>query len=442
MSALPYSVEAEQSVLGALMIDSEAMDRVSARLKPEAFFDSRHRSVYVALRQMSAASHALDVVSVFEKLRDSGDIAADLGYLNALVQSVPSATHVERHAAIVTEKAAQRALMAAADKAQEVAAANGTATEKLDTISGMFGALERDAVRKMPRRLSEVALERTAHYEALERGEVEPGWPTHIPKLDRMFTGGVRPGKLYILAARPSVGKSSLAMHLLLGQAKAGRASLFLSQEMESSELADRAVANTGRVQYGALLSGKLQNEGWERASNALDELSELDLWVDDESSMTLLGIKAKARSVKGLKVLVVDYLQLCASGLVGENRNSQIEELTRGLKALAKDMGIAIIALSQLNREVEKRNGKRPQLSDLRDSGAIEQDADAVIFLWPIREDGDSQIRSIGCDVAKNRQGGKGAFVLAFEGGVQHWGESTESLDSFQPAKRSGGYE
>ena len=441
--SLPYSIEAEQAVLGALMIDADAMDRISQRLKPEAFFNAKHRSIYAALRQLSAASQPLDVVTAFERLRDNGQHDdADLSYLNAIAQSVVSSNNIERHAGIVTEKAAQRAIMAAADQALEVAKQAGTATEKLDTIAGMFSVLERDAVRKMPRRLSEIALERTAHYEALERKEIEPGWPTRLPYLDRLLTGGLRPGKLYILAARPSVGKSSLSMHLLLEQAKAGRTSLFLSQEMESSEVADRAVANTGRVQYGALLSGNMQADGWHRASEALDTLAGMDLWVDDESAMTLLAIKAKARSVKGLKVLVVDYIQLCASGLVGENRNSQIEELTRGLKVLAKDMGIAIIALSQLNRESEKRLGKRPQPSDLRDSGAIEQDADAVIFLWPLREDNDNAIRSIGCDVAKNRQGGKGAFVLAFEGGLQRWAESTERLDSFAPSKRSGGFE
>lgn len=441
--SIPYNIEAEQSVLGSIMIDAAAMDRVSTRIKPEAFFDGRHRAIFAAMLQLASASQSIDVVTVLERLRGNGqgDIA-DLGYLNALAQSVTGSRSIERHAGIVAEKAGERAIMSAADKAVEIAQETGPASQKLDTIAGLFSALERDTVRKMPRRLSEIALERTEHYEALERGDIPPGWPTHLPSLDRMLTGGLRPGKLYILAARPSVGKSSLSMHLLIGCAKDGRPGLFLSQEMESSEVADRAVSNTGRVQYGALLSGKMEHDSWTRATDALEHLAALDLWVDDEASMTLLAIKAKARSIKGLKVLVVDYIQLCASGLVGENRNTQIEELSRGLKALAKELGIAIIALSQLNREVEKRPGKRPQLSDLRDSGAIEQDADAVIFLWPLG-DGEAAVRSIGIDVAKNRQGQKGAFVLAFEGGLQRWAESTETLDSFSPAKKhQGGFE
>lgn len=439
MNAFAYSAEAEQCVLGAVLLDPSAIDRVATRLKPEAFADDRHRAIFAAMRRMSAVCVPIDVVTVFEFLRDSGqNEAADLAYLDDLAQCVSSAYAIERHSTIVVEKAAQRSLMAAADQASEVARSTGSTAEKLDEIVGMFGALERDMVKKVPRRLSEIALERTAHYEGLQSGDVEAGWPTHIPYLDRLLTGGLRPGKLYILAARPSVGKSSLSMSLLLDQAKAGRPSLFLSQEMESSEVADRAVANSGRVPYGKLLSGSMASEDWSRASDALDELARLDLWVDDESSMTLGAIKAKARSVKGLKVLVVDYIQLCASGLAGDNRNSQIEELSRGLKALAKDLGIAVIALSQLNREVEKRPGKRPQLSDLRDSGAIEQDADAVIFIWPLRDDNDKPVRSIGCEIAKNRQGSKGAFVLSFEGALQRWSESTESLESLTaPARR-----
>lgn len=433
--SIPWSCEAEQSVLGALLQDSSAIDLVPG-LKASDFHDAAHRTIFGVLQREAAAKRPADVVSVYAALQTIGadDSTGGLAYLQALELSVPGSRAIKRHAELVTDRAKQRALIAAAAQAAEIAWGPAAIAEKLEAIGALLAGLQSAHVAKVPRSIVDIALERTQHYDDLQEGRAVAGWSTRIPSLDSMLSGGLRPGGLYIVAARPKVGKSSFAQTLAMVQASAGRPSLFLSQEMSEGEVADRAVANVGRIDYSALLSGRMDADDWSRASDALETLRDATLFVDDQGGLTLRDIKAKARSVRGLQVLIVDYLQLCSSHLTDSNRNGQIEEISRGLKALAKEAGMAVIALSQLNRQVEQRASKRPQLSDLRDSGAIEQDADAVIFLWPVRDHGAS--KTVGCAVEANRQGRCGAFALDFHGPTQRWGESTEPLESSVPPR------
>ena len=434
IEAARHSEEAEQSVLGALMQDAEALEAVAGVVRPTDFFVGRHRALFALMQREALSRKPLDPISLAAAAQDADEIGG-LSYLVALESSVPSARNAKRHAEIVRDRAQQRALLAAADEAMELARGDGGVAEKVEKIAALFGVLQRQQVAKLPRSIVDIAIERTQHYEDLQAGKVAPGWATRIPSLDSMLSGGLRPGGLYIVAARPKVGKSSFAQTLSMTMALSGLPTLFLSQEMADTELADRAVASTGRIDYSALLSGRMSSEDWGRASEALEAMKDAALYVDDQGGLTLLDIKAKVRTVPGLRVLVVDYLQLCASALSDSNRNAQIEELTRGMKAMAKQLGIAVIALSQLNRDVEKRATKRPQLSDLRDSGAIEQDADAVLFLWPVREAGDHKL--VGLAVEANRQGRCGSFGLDFHGATQRWGESTQSIEA--PAQSSG---
>jgi replicative DNA helicase len=284
--------------------------------------------------------------------------------------------------------------------------------------------------------MSDVAIARTQWYEDLAEGRVDPGWPTGFGGLDRLLAGGLRPGRLYIVAARPGIGKSSLSQWIAIEQARAGRPTLFLSQEMAVEELADRAVSALGCIDYEALQTGKMTHSDWASATEALDLLGTLPLQVDDQASLTLADIQGKARLVPGLRVLVVDYLQLCSAGSGGKrdaNRNSEIEQISRGLKSLAMDLGIAVIALSQLNRNVESRADRRPVLADLRDSGAIEQDADAIIFLhvhFQAPEGGGSSV-IIAAHVAKQRNGRLGYVGLNFDGGRQRWTQSTVDVSA-----------
>lgn len=429
---LPWSQEAEQSTIGALLRDCPTAYEKAQPLNARQFFDPRHSMIFVTIAAMVTRKEPVDVVTVFEDLKstENDEDAGGLLYLSQLEQSVPSAHNVHRYAQVVRDKAGMRALREAADKANEVATEpGGDMASKLDAITTIFGSLQRQQLTKAPKSMAEIAMSRTEHYEALQAGTAVAGWPTHIPRLDLLLSGGFRPGSLVILAARPSVGKSSFAQWLAHVLSKQGLKTLFLSLEMSCEELADRMVASAGRVDYSAIQTGRMGQEHWARTVEVLDAPELKDFFVDDQGGLTLMDIRAKAKQVPGLKVLVLDYLQLCSgSGGSESNRNSEIEQISRGLKTLAKELGITIIALSQLNRQVEQRASKRPMLSDLRDSGAIEQDADVVLFLWPVREiDGGDKLLGLGLD--KNRQGRCGEVALHFDGSIQRWGQSTESL-------------
>ena len=437
----PHSVNAEQSVLGSLLINNGAWDRVGNLLHEADFYKFEHRLIFAAISTLINATKPADVITVSEQLKRHGkeEECGGLEYLVALAGSVPSAAHVRRYAEILSEHGARRAIIATVEDAATLAWGKGDAADAVDRIASMFGELQRKQVRKVPRPLGDILIERIDRISDLASGEAEPGWPTRIPSLDRMLNGGLRPGMVYVLAARPSIGKSSFVESIAIDLAKQGLPALMLSQEMPEGEVADRAISSLGGIDYGTLQTGKLDDGEWSRLSEAVEFGRNLPLFIDDQAALRLGDIRAKARSVKGLKVLILDYLQLSASTSEHANRNSQIEEISRSLKALAKDMDIAVIELSQLNREVEKRVNKRPNLADLRDSGAIEQDADVVMFLWPVREFESDGRKIIGFGIDKNRQGEKGErhdFGLDFYGAIQRWSESTADI---RPPARNG---
>jgi len=442
----PHSVEAEQSVLGGLLNDNQAWDRAADVLAEADFYRHEHRLTFRAISQLIVANKPADVITVHDQLRMSGsdEECGGLEYLNALALAVPSASNLRRYAEIVRERAMLRKLVAAADAiAQSAMNAQGKGmTTILDEAEARILGIANETKRtaREPRPLRELTTAAVDRVNAAAEGKNNDAWPTGVPVLDRLLKGGLRPGKLMILAARPSVGKSSLAMSLALGLAGDGRATLFLSQEMPADELADRALSAEARIDGEALSEGRLNDAAWGRLAVAADSLSRRAMWVDDQPALTVMDIRAKARRIKGLKVLIVDYLQLCSSTLRGENRTAQVGEISRGLKALAKELGICVIALSQLNREVEKRPGKRPQISDLRDSGEIEQDADAILFLWPLAEAPENGAYPIGLDVAKNRSGRKGTAVLRFESWCQRWSESDQRVEDYGLMRSRGG--
>lgn len=429
----PHSNEAEQCVLGCLLIDNLVWGRACDLLNDHDFYRHDHRSIFAAIVSLVSNNKPADVITVFDRLASLGkeEASGGLTYLNALAQCVPSAANMRRYAEIVKRHSTMRQLISAAADASTIAWTSGDPADALDKITSIFGSLQLHQLRKAPRTISAIAVERLDHYTALEEGAVKAGWSTHIPALDFSLNGGVRAGNLYVIAARPSVGKSSFAQQLGQTFAHDGLTTLFCSMEMGESEIADRGVASVGRLSYRALLTGTMGQESWRRAGDALDQLAGLPLYVDDQPALTLRDIRFKAKSVKGLKVLIIDYLQLCmASGAKRDaNRNSEIEEISRGLKALAKELGIAVFALSQLNRAVEQRAGKRPTLSDLRDSGAIEQDADVVMLMWSVRQLEGEGRRIVGIGLDKNRHGRVGEFGLDFFGDMQSWAESTADI-------------
>lgn len=426
-----HDVNAEHAILAALMTWPDTADRIAAKLRPEDFAVRNHQAMYAAIMALHVAGHPVDVLTVHNATRATAP-ALDLPSINEIAQSLSSRGSVRRYVEIVREFADSRSILEAIDAASEIADEAVPSAERAERITALFSGLARSSA-KAPRLIGDLMASRIDHYNALADGTVAAGWPTRIGGLDRHLSGGLRAGKVYVIAARPKVGKSSLAQQIGTTMAKASLPTLLLSQEMGVEELADRSIANLGRVSLSALMTGKHEDnddDGWNRIAEGIEATNRLPLWVDDQGGLTIADIRAKARGVKGLKVLLIDYMQLCDSDSKREqNRNGVIEEISRGIKGLSKELDIAVIVLSQLNRKVEERAGKRPNLGDLRDSGAIEQDADAVIFLWPAREHTNGDTRLIGCEVAANRSGPCGEFTLDFDGRYQRWGDSMESL-------------
>lgn len=430
----PHSLEAEQAVLGALLQGGEGWDKVGDLLISADFYRHEHRTVWDAIAVLANACKQVDMITVHARLEAIGkdQEVGGMSYLLAMQNSVISATGIRMYAEIVRDRCMQRKLIAALDEASALAwSSDASVAEKLDQVASKIGALERGTSTKVPTSLETIFVRRLDRITALSQGEAKSGWPTMLPQLNTLLNGGLQPGGVYVLAARPSVGKSALAAAIGLDLAlRENMPVLFLSQEMGEDELGDRALANLAGVDYGRLQTGQLQDIEWGNLSECVEVGRQLPFFIDDQPALTLPQIRAKARMVKGLKLLVLDYLQLSeASGDHRGNRNGAVEEISRGLKQLAKEMGIAVLLLSQLNRKVEERQHKRPWLADLRDSGAIEQDADVVIFLFPIKELKQEQCWQIGLDVPKNRQGRKGAFALNFWGAHMRWSESAYEL-------------
>lgn len=428
----PYSDEAEQSVLGALLLDtSTAWDRVGDLLQEADFYRRQHQQIFAAVSKLALACKPADVITVHQQLQAEGTAEAvgGLQYLNDLAQSVPSPRNARHYAEIVADHALRRAICSAALEARELAFQPGDAASTLDKVSGLFSGLEKRRRDVEPVSLTDALLDRCSHWERLAEGKSTPGISTGFSTMDRALSGGLKPGTLIPLAARTSVGKTSLAAQIGINVARQGHTVLLLSQEMAVGELVDRLVANLGRVNLGHLASGELEDGAWSGITDAVEAGKDLPFFLDDTPALTLAAIRTKARQVqrkRGLALLVVDYLQLCAATGAHDKRHHQIEQISRGLKALSKELGITILLLSQLNRASTQK--EEPQLTDLKESGAIEEDADVVILLQPKALQPDGSLL-VAANLAKNRQGKRVKVALAFRGEYQRWSESTAIL-------------
>jgi len=431
----PNAAEAEQSVLGALLFDNLCWDAIGDIVRSEDFYRFEHRIIFDAIGAMVAACKPADIITVHDRLQASklsGAEGITLVYLNALLQSVTTTRNVRRHAELVREKALQRSLIATMDEATTmVFRGEQDPVDMLDAIAQRIDALQTGQLTTAPRTAQSLVVERLDAINDAAAGNVAPGWPTGLRDIDDALNGGLQGGRVYVIAARPSIGKTALALQIGLNRAEAGDGVLVLTQEMPSAECIDRAICNRGGVDYGRMQRNQLSDSDWGGLTVAAERIAQMPLWIDDQAALTLRAIRGKAMSVRrqGIKVLVIDYLQLCSgSGARGVNRNTELEELSRGIKTLAKQLGIAVLLLSQLSREVEKRATPEPTLSDLRDSGAIEQDADVVIALWQARQFESKRI--VGATLLKNRQGRNAIRVpLEFHGWRQTWYDSEADI-------------
>ncbi|MDO5289582.1 MAG: replicative DNA helicase [Pseudomonadota bacterium] len=426
----PHSLEAESSVLGGLLLDNNAWDRVGDVLIDSDFYRYEHRLVYAAVGRLINESKPADVITVYEELQRQGK-AEDVGglaYLNALAQYVPSASNIRRYAEIVRERSILRKLVSASDEiATSAFNPQGRAVDKiLDEAEGKIfkigeeGSRMKQGFQAMDSLVVQL-LDRVQ--EMADNPNDVTGVPTGFYDLDRM-TAGLQPGDLVILAARPSMGKTAFAIniaeHVALNE---GLPVAVFSMEMGAAQLAVRIVGSIGRIDQGHLRTGRLTDEEWPRLTEAIERLRPVSLHIDETPGLTPSELRANARRLARqcgkLGLIVVDYLQLMSgsSASDGENRATELGEISRGLKALAKELQCPVIALSQLNRSVEQRTDKRPMMSDLRESGAIEQDADIIMFIYrddyynkDSREPGVAEII-----IGKQRNGPTGTVKLTF---------------------------
>ena len=426
----PHSIEAESSVLGGLLLDNGAWDRVGDLLVDNDFYRHEHKLIYAAIGALINASKPADVITVNEQLQNQGkaEEMGGLGYLNSLAQYVPSASNIRRYAEIVRERSILRKLVSASDEiATNAFNPQGKAIDRiLDEAEqkifniGEEGSRMKQGFQSMDTLVVEL-LDRVQ--EMADNPNDITGVATGFYDLDRM-TSGLQPGDMVVLAARPSMGKTAFAIniaeHVALNE---GLPVAVFSMEMGASQLAVRVVGSIGRIDQGHLRTGKLSDDEWPRLTEAIEKLRTVSLHIDETPGLTPSELRANARRLARqcgkLGLIVVDYLQLMngSGGSGGDNRATELGEISRGLKMLAKELQCPVIALSQLNRSVEQRTDKRPMMSDLRESGAIEQDADIIMFIY--RDDyynKDSKDPGVAeIIIGKQRNGPTGTVRLTF---------------------------
>lgn len=426
----PHSIESESSVLGGLLLDNSAWDRMGDLLVDDDFYRFEHKQIYSTIGALINASKPADVITVFERLQSMGkaEDTGGLAYLNSLAQYVPSASNIRRYAEIVRERSILRKLVTAADEiATEAFNPKGKAVDKiLDEAEqkifniGEEGTRMKQGFQGMDSLVVQL-LDRVT--EMADNPNDITGVRTGFVDLDKM-TSGFQPGDMIVLAARPSMGKTALAIniaeHVALHE---GLPVAVFSMEMGASQLAVRIVGSIGRIDQGHLRTGKLSDDEWPRLTEAIESLRNVSLHIDETPGLTTSELRANsrrlARQCGQLGLIVVDYLQLMSvsSSMSDENRATAVGEISRGLKMLAKELKCPVIALSQLSRGVESRTDKRPMMSDLRESGAIEQDADVIMFIY--RDDYyDKNSKEPGVAeviISKQRNGPTGTIKLAF---------------------------
>ncbi len=415
----PQNIEAEQSLLGALLIDKDAILKVAESLHPSHFYRSeQHGKIYQAILELFEKRDPIDLVTVTEMLKagDNLDLAGGSAYLTTLVNAVPTSAHIESYAKIIKEHALRRSLIASATRLVESAYDEGIPLENVldDAEQAAFSLSQQNLKRDFVplKDLLTISFERLDELQK-NSGKLR-GVPSSFKDLDNKLAG-FQDSNLIIFAARPGQGKTSFVLNIAQYVAVKQELSVgFFSLEMSQEELVDRIIVSQADIDAWKLKTGKLDDSDLDRMSHAYGELAEAPLYIDDTPGLSLAEIRTKARRLQmehGLKLLIVDYLQLI-HGRNLENRVQEVSEISQGLKNLARELKIPIIAISQLSRAVESRGSRRPQLADLRESGAIEQDADVVMFLY--REDAEN-LKDVTIDIAKHRNGPTGEIKLVF---------------------------
>jgi replicative DNA helicase len=427
----PQAIEAEQAVLGGLLIDNHAWERVAGLLSERDFYRDDHRRIYLHIQSLIDKNRPADMLTVFESIEQSGDKgkAGGLAYLGALAQNTPSAHNIRRYAEIVHERAIQRALI---DAASDIAnAALNPASKDLGDLLDeaerrIFEISEhRSRGRQGPTKIHPILVEVLQRVNSLFHANNTSGITgvaTGFVDLDNL-TSGLQPSDLIVVAGRPSMGKTAFALNIAERIAAIDRLPVVIfSMEMSGTQLGTRMISTLGRLDQSKLRNGRLTDEDWGHLTDAVSKLQDAPLEIDETPALNCLELRSRARRLAreygGLGLIIVDYLQLMSATSRNENRATEISEISRSLKALAKELKVPVMALSQLNRALEQRTDKRPVMSDLRESGAIEQDADIIMLLYrddyytreASQEPGVTEII-----VAKHRNGPTGIVKLVY---------------------------
>ncbi len=432
---IPQNIEAEEAVLGAILVNPSVITKVVEFITPESFYKPAHKYVYEAMLQLFNQNERIDLVSVSDVLSFNSklEIIGGRAFINDLSYKTITTSNIEYYAKIVQEKAIKRALINAGSEIVSLGYDLNSTDDSLDNAERLIFEI---AAKKATKDMSHVKDLVLQSYEKIEyrynhRDELT-GVPTGFYELDNM-TSGLQKSDLIILAARPSMGKTAFALNIAQNVAiKAKIPVAIFSLEMSKEQLVQRMLCSEAEVDTQKIRTGNMQRKDWDKLANAMSEISDAPLYIDDSAGCTLTDIRAKCRRLameeKNLGLVVIDYLQLM-EGVGREDRIQQISAISRGLKTLARELDVPVIALSQLSRAVEQRKDRRPMLSDLRESGAIEQDADIVMFIYRDdyynREEGDDAPKATGKEgkseiiIAKQRNGPVGSFELLFQGNI-----------------------
>jgi len=443
----PHSIESEQSVLGGLLLDNSAWDRVADFISADDFYRYDHRVIFQAIVKLINATRPADVVTVFEALSGLGraDEVGGLAYLNALAQNTPSAANIRRYAEIVRDRGVLRKLITVADEISGNAfnPQGKEVKQMLDEAESKIFAIAEEGARGTQgfqdiQPLLKQVVERIDELYSRENPNDITGVPTGFADLDKM-TSGLQPGDLIIVAGRPSMGKTAFSINIGENVAiESGLPVAVFSMEMGGTQLAMRMLGSVGRLDQHRLRTGRLNDEDWPRLTHAIQKMNDAQLYIDETPALSSIELRARARRLSRqcgkLGLIVIDYLQLMSANSSGENRATEISEISRNLKGLAKELNCPVIALSQLNRSLEQRPNKRPVMSDLRESGAIEQDADVILFIYrdqvynPDSPDkGTAEII-----IGKQRNGPIGSVRLTFIGEYTKFENYTGSLSVY----------
>lgn len=428
--APPYSAEAEMSVLGGMLIDADAIVKAIETIDDTMFYREGNRRLFRAMVRLWERGEVIDAITLSEELKNSGDLEAVGGmpYVAQLLDAVPTAANIEYHCRIVREKAVLRRLIEAATAIiQETFSNQGEIEEVLDRAEQKIFQIAQSHDRKGFVWIKEILWPTFEKIEQLQNNNSSiTGVPTGFHDLDEM-TAGFQSGDLIIVAARPSMGKTAFTLNIAQHAAIAAQKPVaFFSLEMSKESLVQRILCAEARVDAGRLRRGRLSDDDYGRLATAAGYLNTAPIYIDDTAGISVLEMRAKARRLKSdrpdLAMIIVDYLQLMTAGGKVESRQQEVSEISRSLKALAKELEVPVVALSQLSRAVESRPDKRPMMSDLRESGAIEQDADVIMFLFrpeyyygPVDKEGNSIEGRAEVIIGKQRNGAVGAIPLMF---------------------------